>query len=78
VTEQGDGRDAKARTAWRGTMGAKGEIAYVPSYAALVARGSGFPDAGSRGFAEFVRTNEWIARILAPSPTAPSSAGSDV
>ena len=77
LTAHGDDRDGKARTAWRGSVGQKGEIAYEPSYAALVARGSGFPDAGSRGFAEFVRTNEWIAGILDPSPITPRSAGGD-
>jgi exodeoxyribonuclease V gamma subunit len=77
VNAQGDDRDAKARTAWRGTFGQKGELAYEPSYAALLARGSGFPDPGSRGFAEFVRTNEWITRILDPSPIVTRSAGGD-
>jgi exodeoxyribonuclease V gamma subunit len=72
-----DQRDGKARSAWRGSREQKGEIAYEPSYAALLTRGSGFPDSASRGFAEFVRTNEWIARILDPSPLAPRSAGGD-
>ncbi len=77
VDAHADKRDDKARAIWRGAPKSKGEVAYEPSYAALVARGSGFPDAGSRGFTEFVRTNEWIARILDPASDAPRSAGGD-
>jgi exodeoxyribonuclease V gamma subunit len=77
LTAKDEQRDGKARLAWRGSHEQKGEIDYEPSYAALLTRGSGFPDATSRGFAEFMRTNEWIARILDPSPVVPRSAGGD-
>lgn len=74
VTTTGDNRDEKARAKWNGR---NGEVGYEPSYASLLTRGSGFPDAGSRGYEEFARTNEWIARILDPSPVVPRSTGSD-
>jgi hypothetical protein len=74
VTMTGENRDEKARAQWNGR---NGEIGYEPSYASLLTRGSGFPDAGSRGYEEFVRTNERIARILDPSPVIPRSAGGD-
>jgi exodeoxyribonuclease V gamma subunit len=77
VTTTGDDRDAKAQAEWRGGFRMKGESNYEPSYAALLARGSRFPASDSRGFAEFVRTNEWIVSILDPHIASSQASGGE-